>query len=175
MQRLLPLLAFAFLAAAPASAELVIRDVTWQLAPGRAEAGKPRGFKPIERWVQPPTARLSAKPRALITVANRGPNAVDGMVLRYALSARLVKTTGPVAAGVWAVPFYLNERRVPRVGPNQVKEIPLNDLVLDVFLKKSYRAGYWPDALKIQVMVEPRAGEGLEQRILEDTLPVTEK
>ena len=111
----------------------------------------------------------------MVTVENRGPSAVDGMVLRYALSARLVKAGTEGQPGVWTVPFYLNERRVPRVRAGQVKEIPLNDLVLDVFLKKVYRAGYWPDALRIEVMVEPRAGEGLEQRMLEGTLPVVPK
>lgn len=164
---------FAFALPVSASAELVLRSVAWQLpsAPG----SKPRGYRPIERWVQPASAKLPGRPRAVITVMNRGPKPAEGAVLRYAISARM----GPVGQadheGVWTVPFYLNERRVPRVGANQVREIPLNDLVLEVFLKKSFRAGYWPDALKIQVMVEPRSGEGLEQRILEQILPVVLK
>lgn len=164
---------FALVFPTSASAELVLRSVTWQLpsAPGAS----PRGFRPIERWVQPASTKLSGKPRAVITVMNRGPKPAEGAVLRYAITARM----GPVGQtgreGVWTVPFYLNERRVPRVGANQVRDIPLNDLVLEVFLKKSFRAGHWPDALKIQVMVEPRRGEGLEQRILEQILPIVPK
>lgn len=156
-----------------ASAELVLRGISWQ-APSPAGT-KPRGFRPIERWVQPAAAKLGGRPRAVVTVANRGPKAAEGAVLRYAVAARMAKVGAEGKEGVWTVPFFLNERRVSRVGANQTREIPLNDLVLDVFLKKSFRAGYWPDALRIQVMVEPRNGEGLEQRILEDTLPVVAK
>ncbi|MBI4425400.1 MAG: hypothetical protein HY554_16845 [Elusimicrobia bacterium] len=155
--------------AGPACAEVVLRAVSWQLVSGAGS--KPRGFKPIERWIQPPSGRLGAKPRALVTVVNRGPKPAEGVVLRYAVSARMTRV-GSASEGVWTVPFFLNERRVPRVGPNQVKEVPLNDLVLAVFLKKSFRSGYWPDAFKIQVMVEPRAGEELAQRVMEQTLPV---
>ena len=155
------------------SAELLLRSVAWQLPspPG----ARPRGFRAIERWIQPSSAKLRSTPRVVVTVVNRGPSAAEGTVLRYAIAARMARAGDTGVEGVWAVPFYLNERRVARVGANQVKEIPLNDLVLDVFLKKSFRAGYWPDALKIQVMVEPRAGESLEQRILEATLPVVAK
>ena len=173
--RLFFAIGLSLLFAAPVSAELVLKSVSWQMPAAGGSPGRPRAFKPIERWVQPPAARLAARPRALVTVANRGASAVDGIVLRYALSARIVKTGENTQAGVWTVPFYLNERRVPRVGSGQDKEIPLNDLVLDVFLKRTYRAGCWPDALKIQVMVEPRAGEGLEQRMLEEILPVVPK
>lgn len=163
----LPLLARA------ASAELVLRGIVWQ-APTPPGA-KARGFSPIERWVQPAAAKLARRPRAVITVANRGPKAAEGAVLRYAVAARMAKVGEEGKEGTWTVPFYLASVRVPRVGANQTKEVPLKDLVLDVFLKKSFRSGYWPDALKIQVMVEPRNGEGLEQRVLENILPVAAK
>lgn len=169
--RLLPALVVLILAAPPpASAELVLRAVGWQLPSPRG--AQPRGYRAIARWIQPPAARVAAKPRVVVTVVNRGPKAAEGAVLRYVVSARQFKIGEIGREGVWTVPFYLAERRVARVGANQVKEVPINDLVLDVFLKKAFRAGYWPDALRIQVMVEPRTGEGLEQRILEQTLPV---
>ena len=152
------------------SAELVLRSVAWQLpAPSGAQ---PRGYRPIERWIQPPIARVPSKPRVVVTVANRGPKAAEGAVLRFVVTARQAKIGATSGEGVWTVPFYLSERRVARVKANETKEVPINDPFLDVFLKKTFRAGYWPDALRIQVMVEPRNGEGLEQRILEQTLPV---
>lgn len=156
--------------AAPSSAELILRSVSWQLpaAPGV----RPRGFKPIERWIQPPAANVASKPRAVVTVTNRGPKAADGVVLRYTLSARQARIDQPAREGIWTVPFYLSERRLSRVKPNATIDVPINDLVLGPFLKKCYRAGYWPDALKIHIMVEPRSGEGLEQRLLDETLPV---
>lgn len=160
-------------AASPASAELVLRGISWQ-APTPPGA-KARGFTAIERWIQPAAAKLLRRPRAVITVANRGPKAAEGVVLRYAVTARMSKVGEEGKEGTWTVPFFLASVRVPRVGANQTKEVPLKDLVLDVFLKKSFRSGYWPDALKIQVMVEPRNGEGLEQRILENILPVAAK
>lgn len=156
-----------------ASAELVLKAVSWQIPTRPGE--KPRGFKAIERWIQPASAKLASKPRVVVTVVNRGPKAAEGAVLRYSIVAKMARVAETGKEGVWTVPFYLNERRVARVGPNQVKDIPLNDLVLDVFLKKSFRAGYWPSTLNIQVMVEPRSGEGLDQRIMEQQLPVVAK
>ncbi|MBI5200063.1 MAG: hypothetical protein HY925_00625 [Elusimicrobia bacterium] len=153
-----------------ASAELVLRSVAWQLP--SPKGAQPRGYQTVERWIQPPSAKVPARPRVVVTVVNRGPKAAEGAVLRYAIAARQAKIGQTGGEGTWTVPFYLAERRVARIGANQVKEVPINDLVLDVFLKKTFRAGYWPDALRIQVMVEPRTGEGLEQRILEQTLPV---
>ena len=173
MFRVLAAALFLCLAGAPASAELVLRAVSWQL-PSKPGV-RPRGFKAIERWIQPASSKLGLKPRVVVTVANRGPKAAEGAVLRYALEARMTRVSEESQEGTWTVPFYLNERRVARVGPNQVKEIPLNDLVLDVFLKKSFRAGYWPTALKIHVMVEPRSGEGLDQRLMVQQLPVVAK
>ena len=154
----------------PASAELVLRSVSWQLP--SAKGASRRGYQPIERWIQPPSAKVVSRPRVMVTVVNRGPKPAEGAVLRYAIAARQFKIGQTGGEGTWTVPFYLAERRVARVGANEVKEVPINDLVIDVFLKKAFRAGYWPDALRIQVMVEPRSGEGLEQRILEATLPV---
>jgi hypothetical protein len=35
-----------------------------------------------------------------------------------------------------------------------------------------FLAGFWPDALNIQVMVEPRLGEDIIHKIFDRTLPV---
>lgn len=155
------------------SAELVLRAVSWQLPTLRGV--RPKGFETVNVWRQPAAVAVARKPRVMVTVANRGPKGADGTVLRYTVAGRMTRVGEAGREGTWTLPFYLSERRVAHVGANQVKDIPINDLVLDVFLKKSFRAGYWPDALKFQVMVEPRSGERLEQRILESTLIVAPK
>lgn len=174
----------AVMLAAPARADVILKDIRWHL-PRVAAAGAPKPSKK-ERllragravyaeagsWVHPPGPRLQLKPRAVITLANRGPRPAEGVLLLYAVSARLSKVAEPGREGVWSVPFWTEERRVTRMKPNQTRDIPIDNMGLAVFLRKMFQAGLWPDAVKIQVMVEPKNGEGLEQRVLERTLPV---
>jgi len=156
--------------AGAASAELGVKEVQWQI-PAPAKGGR-KTFQSLEKWVQAPTARPGVKPRALVTLVNRGPKPAEGLVLCYAVAARLVKIGEPQKEGVWTVPFWREERRVPWVNANQTKDVPLDQMVLDIFLKRTFRAGYWPDALRIQVMVEPREGNGPLQGVTERVLPV---
>ena len=165
---LLPLLVLS--APRGAAAEVLLKSIVWHTA--STAKGDSRAYTPVERWVLPPGPRLPAKARALVTIVNRGPKAAEAVVLRYAVTARLVKLGEEGKEGVWTVPFWLEERRVSRVKPNQAKDVPIDHMLLEMFLKKAYRAGYWIDGLKIHVMVEPRAGEGFAQRILEQVLPV---
>jgi len=172
MMRTGPLLAGIFLAlSGSAWGEVALKQARWFVVQnGKARRG---GYRPAERWVQPPAARLSSKPRAVVTVVNRGPKPEEGVLLRYAISARLFRAgeTG-VGEGLWTVPFWVEERRVPRLKANEVKDIPIDSMLLITFLKRTFRAGFWLNALKIQVMVEPRIGDKLPERILEEVLPV---
>ncbi len=151
----------------PATAEVVLKRVEWQLR--QAPPGK--AYHATERWGQAPALPIRSRPRVLVSLVNRGPKPADGIVLRYAVSARLVQL-GAGRAGIWTVPFWTEERRIPRVKANSVRNIPLDTPALGVFLKRALHSGHWPDALKVEVMVEPRAGEDLSERILDRTLQI---
>lgn len=168
-----PLAALLLLMPLSCRGEVILKEIRWELAQNGTRPGRPRKFDPIERWSQPPTARLARKPRAVITLANRGPKAAEGVLVRYAVSARLMRTDRSSPEGVWAVPFHVEERRVPRVKANELRRVPIDSLLLATHLKRMHLAGLWPDALKIQVMVDPRPGDTLEGKLLENLLPVS--
>ena len=98
----------------------------------------------------------------------------EAVLLRYAVSARLAPTAGD-SEGVWTVPFLLEEKHIPKVKAGRSREvpIPLNRTVFGAYLRRKGRTGLWPDALRIQVMVEPRSGEtSLDGRVAESILKV---
>lgn len=163
------LAALLFLAGAPARAELILEKVGWEFAV--AAKGQPRVFDPVETLkVVPPI--LKGKLRARLTLKNRGPKPVGGILLRYALTARLARLDSD-AEGMWAVPFAVEERRVPQVGSNQLLDVSLGPSpMLDLYLKKLRRSGLWPDQLKIQVMLEPHHLSAPALQVLEKALPI---
>ena len=112
--------------------------------------------------------------RAMVTLYNRGPENETALLLRYAFSARLKKIDGGSADGDWTVPFVVDERRIPLLRGHKTKPVPLqlNRVALKAYLKRMYRAGYWPDAFRVRVVVDPRAGETFSKRIREKTLPI---
>lgn len=152
-----------------ARAELLLERVDWELAV--APKGKAVVFEPLDalRMVE---QSLKGKLRAQLTLKNRGPKPVEAVLLRYAMSARLA-TLDSSAEGIWAVPFIVEERRVPRVGPNQLLKVPLGPSpMFALYLRKIKRSGFCPDRFKIQVMIEPHYGEVPALQVLEKILPV---
>lgn len=152
------------LMAGPTRAEVVLKEVRWHVT--SAGRGRKTVYAETDRWVQPPTAKLTSKPRAVATLVNRGPRPAEGVLLRYAVSARLVPISATqLAEGAWTIPFWVEERRVPWLKANQNKAVSINSMLLLTYLKRMYRAGYWPSAVRIQVMIEPRAGEALQPSV----------
>ena len=110
--------------------------------------------------------------RLRLELLNRGPQAAEGILLKYSLSARVSPASGK-GEGAWAVAFLLDERRVPKVGPNQTKEVILDpSQVLGAYLQRMLRSGYAVNALKVMVMVEPRPGDVRALETLESILSV---
>ena len=67
----------------------------------------------------------------------------------------------------------IEERRVPKVGANQFFEVPLEpSALLELYLRKTVSAGFWPDELKLQVMLEPHRGAVETISPMESILPV---
>ena len=154
-----------------ACAEIVIRDVNWQLA--LQVAKKQRSYHDIRQWLFPPTDKAKIRARAMLRLGNKGTDDETAVLLRYAFTARLRKT-GSKENGAWTVPFHVEEKRITVFKKMSDMDVPLpiNRVALYAYLGRMFRAGYWPDAFKVQIMVEPRAGESFDGRLLEKELSV---
>ena len=147
--------------AGPASAELVLDGVHWQAA--RVERGRVAGWQDVKVVADPPP-KLTNRVRVHVLLTNRGAKAVEGVLVRFSMTARLSAGTGAPTEGAWAIPFALGEKRVPFVGPNKTVDVALDpgdDLT--IYLRRVVRAGWWPDRLKMQVMLDLHPGSNAVQ------------
>ncbi|MDO8756542.1 MAG: hypothetical protein Q7J64_00895 [Elusimicrobiota bacterium] len=157
------ILAFAALTAANARAELLLDSVSWQ----RASAGKGRAviWEDASALVDAPP-KFESRLRARLTLKNRGPKAAEGVLLRYSMTGRVAPVEGGAVEGAWGVPFFVGERRVPKIGPNMTLDVNLTTSpALELYLAKLARAGWWPDRVKLQVMIEPHRGAAAVQAL----------
>ena len=171
MPRVKNLLLAAALAAAgagPARAELELESVHWQA--GHVESGRVTSWRDVKTLAEAP--KPADRMRARLVLKNDGPQNEEGLLLRYSLTARVLPGVGGAAAGSWAVPFIVDEKRVPKVGAEKTIDVPLDSgAALDLYLRRVARAGWRTDGLKIQVMLEPHLGSRTLQ-IVEDVLEV---
>jgi hypothetical protein len=80
------------------------------------------------------------------------------------MTCRIVSVSSKQAEGTWAVPFFVDEKRVPKIAANKMIEVPLETgAALKVYLRRLSRSGWWPDRIKIQVMLEPHPGASVIQ------------
>ena len=154
-------------------AEAFIESMHWQLA--KPANGQPLQYEDIEVFTAAPP-RIEGKLRVRVTLKNRGPREADGILLMYCLTARLAPLNVQ-EQGVWAVPFVIEEKRVPKIGPNQKLDVFLDpsrsvDAPLNHYLQRTQRAGFWPDQLKLQVMLQPRQGAVTVVRTLKLVLTI---
>jgi hypothetical protein len=171
MKRLAIMAAAAALAAAAgvASAEVALEGVHWQA--GGAGAARVTAWQDLKVLVAAPP-KLDNRLRARLVLSNRGAKEEDGLLLRYSLTARLAPAEGSPPDGSWAVPFIVDEKRVPKIGAGKMVEVPLDaSPALDLYLHRLSRSGWWPDRIRIQVMLEPHAGIKSLQ-VVEDVLEV---
>lgn len=161
--------ALAALLPAAAAAEIRLQKIRWQLRP----PGAAQKFSDVESF-KLSGAQMAGRVRARLTLDNRGPASVEGVLLKYSLTARLVPAEGN-QEGIWAVPFLLDEKRVPKIGPNQTLEVSLVPAELvALYLRKIHRAGFYPKEIRLQVMVEPHRGERIPIRTLESIVSLVQ-
>ncbi|MBI4386893.1 MAG: hypothetical protein HY551_05895 [Elusimicrobia bacterium] len=156
-----------------ASAEVVLRGIRWYVVES-TERGRGQRTE-VSSWKESPGLEVRVKPRAVLVVANRGPKAEEGVLLRYAVSGRVARIGDAGSEGIWTVPFWVEEKRIPVLKSNQTKEIWIEELSLRMrrHLRRLYRAGFWLKAIKIQIVAEPRQEQSFDaRRILEQELPV---
>jgi hypothetical protein len=155
------------------SAEVLIESVRWQQTL-TAKRRQPVYHDILELSSVPP--RITGRIRALLVLKNRGPQEAEGILLRYSIAARLVGL-GSAQAGVWAVPFMIEEKRVPKIGPNQRLEVSLDparsmDVPFNHYLQRIFSSGFWLDRIRLQVMLSPRQGAVETIKTEEAILPV---
>jgi hypothetical protein len=171
MTRALRALVVLLLCAPPAAAEVELQSLRWQLSSKeKAPTGKPLD---LTQLTLTPGAALKGRLSAKVKLLNRGA-AVEGVLLRYTVSAKIDRLREDHQEAAWALPFVTDEeKRVPKVGANQYLETALDPTAfLELYLKRLYREGFWPRELKLQVMVEPRKTDDGQIRILESALPI---
>jgi hypothetical protein len=149
------------------SAEVVLQSVHWQI--GRVEGGRVASWQDVRALTR--ELKSGDRLRARLILKNDGAGAEEGLLLRYSLVARVVPEDG-APEGSWAVPFSVDEKRVPKVGAGKVIDVPLDaGSAVDLYLRRLARAGWSPDRLKIQVMLEPHRGCKVLQTV-EDVLEI---
>lgn len=158
---------------ARASAEVLIESVRWQQAL-TAKGRSPVYHDILELTSVPPL--ITGRIRALVVLKNRGPEEGEGILLRYSISARLAGLSGK-EEGVWAVPFMIEEKRVPKIGANQRLEVALDpsrsmDIPFNHYLARIFKSGFWLDRMRLQVMLSPRRGVVETIKTEEIILPV---
>lgn len=160
--------ALAAAGAGPVCAELVLEGAGWQK--GRVERpARPPKYEDAASVKLP--ERGPARLRAKAVLKNRGPKSVEGILVRYAVTARLVRAAAPESQGAWAVPFLVDERRVPKIGPNKILVVPLiTSPQLEQYLRRLARQGFRADRLRLQAMIEPHPDQDV--RTLEAELEV---
>ena len=139
-----------------AAAEVALDGLHWQAA--RVERGRVASWQEVKVVADPPP-KLTNRLRAHVFLKNRGAKAVEGVLVRFSMTARLAPSEGAPVEGSWAIPFAIGEKRVPFVGPNKTVEVTLDpgdDLT--IYLRRVLRAGWWPDRLKMQVMLDLHPG-----------------
>lgn len=162
-------LAAALAACAPSFAAVEVRNIRWQVQDKKAVAAKghfadvtelPVGYDSVKF----PRFRVAAE------LVNTSPRPADASIVRCAFYFRLVKISEPARPGVWAVPFYTEERRVSQIKPDRPLQIFIQDADMKPVLSRLRASGYWIDAIKVELMAEPRPGDDVA--VVENIIPV---
>ena len=164
------LAAAALLGAAVAYSQTEIIGVDWELS---RLTGKTRApFTRVAELRASPEAPFQDHLRAIVTLRNPAAKAVEGVVLRYALSLRLLKKGDAPEKAFWGVPFYVEEVRVTKINPSAEKQARVIHFELQTQLRKLRSSGFTPLALKMEVMVGPRQGDEPAQIMREAVIEI---
>ena len=148
-------------------AQVQISTISWQISRTEGKVSLP--FETITELKLEPYRKYLNKFRAVVTAQNFSAKPAGGLVIRCALSLHLVKISSAADPGFWAVPFRVEELRISRIKPGGAHEAKLIHFTLNEQPNKLKNTGFWVDALKLQVMLEPRPGDE-PARIMKETV-----
>ena len=161
----------AFFVSGPAlSAQVRIHKINWQVS--KVQGQKKLPFEALSEIILEPYQKFPHKLRAVITAQNTAAKPVEGLVLRCSLSLHLVRLANPADPGFWAVPFRVEELRISQIRAAGFYEAKLIHSQLNEQLKKLKNSGFWADALKLAVMLDPRQGDDPAAIILESVINI---
>ena len=171
IKKTIPFVVFFLLFSVSASAQVRVTAVSWESSSPLAKTWTP--FLPLTGLKLPVHQKITDKLRVIFTVSNSSASATEGIVLRYALRLRLIKDGDRPENGVWSVPFRVEELRIAKAGAGESKLIRATRFEINEQIKKLAGTGFWFDALKLEVMLEPRYGAELAGIMQESVLPVS--
>ncbi len=151
------LLALVLSGAAPVFAQMEITGIDWQLS--RLEGKERAPYVPVSKLRAATTVKFTDNLRAIVTLRNSSKEAAEGLVLRYALSLRLLRDGAVPGDAFWCVPFFVEEVRVSKVGPLSERLARVIRFDLQSQLNKLKGSGFSPVELKLEVMLNPRQGD----------------
>lgn len=149
--------ALLFSAVGPAAAEVELTGIKWEISKLQGKNRSP--YAPVSVLRASTEVKFTDYLRAIVTLRNPSARAAEGLVLRYALSLRLLRAGDAPANAFWGVPFYVEEVRVSKINPSSSRQARVIRFELQNQLNKLKSSGFSPTALKLEVMLAPRQGD----------------
>jgi len=168
--RTIPLLLAFFISGPALSAQVLINKINWQVSRVQDKTKLP--FEALSEIKLEPYQTFPHKLRAVVAVQNTSAKTAGGLVLRCALTLHIVRLADPADAGFWAVPFRVEELRISQIMPAGSYEAKFIHSQLNEQLKKLKNTGFWADALKLAVMLDPRPGDDPSMIIRESVVNI---
>lgn len=162
--------AVCFVFAPRLSAQVRLTGIDWQVS--KVQEPKKLLFEVIPDIRLEPYQKFPYKLRAVIRVRNASAKPAGGLVLRCALSLHIVRLSDPADQGFWAVPFKVEELRISKIAPSASYDAKLLHSQLNEQLKKLVNTGFWADALRLAVMLEPRQGDSPAEIMRESVINI---
>lgn len=147
-----------------------VNGIDWQVS---RHAGKQRlPFEKVESLQLSAGGTFADRLRALVTLHNFSQSPAEGLILRYALTLRLLKDGEPADKAFWGVPFFVEEVRVSRIAPAAELQAKVIRFELQNQLARLRDSGFRPVAVKLQIMVSPRRGDDPSNIMSESVLDI---
>lgn len=154
--------------------QVSISKIDWQIV--KIKNKSRTSFESVQQLIIKPNQTISDKIRILVTLKNNSPkSSVEGIVLKYAISMHITKPGTESNLGIWSVPFRVEESRISKIKPLKTHQVRIIQTNLNEHLKKLKNTGFWVDMLKIQVMLEPRAGDIIENNVQESIITIVNR
>lgn len=170
--RLLLTLAAVSLLGLPAAAQTEITAIKWETS--RLEGKNRLPFATVTALRASPELKFTDHLRATVALRNASSAApVEGLVLRYAVRLLLVRKGDAPEKAFWGAPYYVEEVRVSKIKPAAERQVKVINFEFAERLRRLRNTGFYPAALKLEVMIGPRLGDSPSGITRESTLDIT--